>query len=242
MLLRCMAGLLWAVADCCLLFYWLVAGSKVITAHTRLVLSSKFKSIPANRRCLLQRQPKPNQVQIHSRGIIWLRRQHSWELGHSSMSSNCCWGHIPLAHSHLVASVGSIVSYCWCFSFVHSIHSHRCCFFLLSLDQSVAAGICSLVVVCALSTDGLLFAYLSRCSTCHGLMVFSCSLVVPHQTVFFNSNSLLRSIGRSAASSYRRGTQPFVSFGVPRTPTTSHCGLGIAPLCAVGLMNMNPLL
>jgi hypothetical protein len=69
---------------------------------------------------------------------------------------------------------------------VHSIHSHRCCFFLL------------------LSVLSQQSVFLRVSFTLHNMpwpYGISCSLL-PHQTVFFNSNSLLRSIGRSAASSY----------------------------------------
>jgi hypothetical protein len=96
-------------------------------------------------------------IQTHSHDINRLHCRHSWELFHSSMSSNCClaqshqlsrrithyWEHIP---SRLFVRFNCIIVHCtvgvscW---FVGSFKSSHCCCacFLLSSVHSVAQSL-----------------------------------------------------------------------------------------------------
>jgi hypothetical protein len=120
--LHCMAGLPnWAVADCCLLSF-LMDGCRFKGHHQPhwLVLSS-IKSTPANRRCLLQRQPKSIVAvtgntsrrlnQINSHGINRHQHRHSWAFvfvaGNTSLLRH------QIDHRH--KATGSLVSTFCCF-------------------------------------------------------------------------------------------------------------------------------
>jgi hypothetical protein len=188
--------------------------------------------------------------QIHSHGINRHQHRHSWAFVFVHSSSVVIvhyWEHIPSAHSHLIASVGSIVSYCWCFLLVRFFHSSTA-----AASYSSCCCSCS----CFLNSRSALCIF-HALKPAIALRYYCCVIILTKQS---SSNSLLRSIGRSAAS-YRsivsfkptivrlpcigHGTKPYtpiVSSGINinRTPTTSHCGLQIAPLCAVGFKN--PLL
>jgi hypothetical protein len=155
------------VADCCLLFYWLQ--SNVITGLPLPSLSCGPATLPTKIKS--NSNPLPRH---HSASSPTLLGTRSLFLGR----------HRSLLGTH---PIGSIVSYCWCFSFVCSNHSflHRCCFFLVVVR--------SLVDPQLILNSRSSFAYLSRRITCHGLMV---SLVVSSSP----PNSLLQLHSRGQSS------------------------------------------
>jgi hypothetical protein len=226
-----MAGLLkcWAVADCCLLFYWMLP---------------------------LQRQPKI--IQMHSHNINRHRPPHSWELVPSSGSSNCCWepipstGYIGSCQSLTTGNTSRLVALIRLISY--------CIILLVFLTRSIIQSLIPpplllLVVVRALADPQQLVcsAYLSRCITCHGLMVLFLSSSSPNSLLQFTPavDRSIRGFVLSCCAIMALLHFFVTSSGiinrtlriVPkliRTPTTSQCGLQIAPLCAVGFNN--PLL
>jgi hypothetical protein len=146
--LRCMAGLLkcWAVADCCLLFYWLQ--SNVITGLPLPSLSCGPATLPTKINSSLTLGTHPvastKSTPTVSIGIVatpgnsftLFRPRQIVAAGNTSHLVIDHHWHKAIVNVSLLRSVQS--SYCWCFSFIRSVHSHRCCFFLLSFVQSVA--------------------------------------------------------------------------------------------------------
>jgi hypothetical protein len=133
--------------------------------------------------------------------------------------------------SRLVASVCSYhtVSYCWCFLLVRSIHSTAAAssfnrlldlhgaYEFMPLCPSIVVGRLSCCCSCSFNSRSSL-AYLSRCITCHGLMVSSCLL--PHQTVFIIQ---IHSCGSTALSLLCGFVLSFRHQAFPESRGLPHC-------------------
>jgi hypothetical protein len=162
----------WAVADCCLLFYyWMVAGSKVITVRTQLVLYSNpllptdVASVPNTNHIDSNALPRLHSASSPTilgfllslllslpatQAAIHFDRLYLAAQGHRSRPQRPSRSLVITGNtSRLFVLVRSYhtASYCWCFLLVRSIHSTTVA---SSFNRLRSPPSLSIVVVCAL--------------------------------------------------------------------------------------------
>jgi hypothetical protein len=106
-------------------------------------------------------------------------------------------------------------------SLLHSIHSHRCCFFLVvtcSIGRSILLLFVLLLILNSRSSHRVSFTRY----TCSSLMVVLVVSSSPNSPLQFKFTPALHSVPK-----------------LIRTPTTSHCGFGLH-LCALRGIHQEP--